>query len=119
MHLFVWEGASAWGVWLRVDNWPTAVGKHPRLRCGVLYHVANRTLSFHGVGWDAVQFLVPLFELKKLKLGCRSLTPIGLERVFQRSHPSSGFTAGRKDVIIATKGVLKQHTTLEVHIRQK
>ena len=56
------EGATAWGVWLRVDYWPTALGRHPRLRCGVLYHVANRTLSFHGVGRDAVQFLVPLFE---------------------------------------------------------
>ena len=55
------EGASAWGVWLRVDHWPTAFGRHPRLRCGVLYHVANRTLSFHGVA-DAVQFLFPLFE---------------------------------------------------------
>ena len=56
------EGASAWSVWLRVDYWPTALGRHPRLRCGVLYHVANRTLSFHGVGRDAVQFLVPLKE---------------------------------------------------------
>ena len=55
------EGASAWGVWLRVDHWPTSLGRHPRLRCGVLYHVANRTLSFHGVA-DAVQFLLPLFE---------------------------------------------------------
>ena len=45
------EGASACGVWLRVDHWPTPLG---RLRCGVLYHVANRTLSFHGVA-DAVQ----------------------------------------------------------------
>ena len=29
---------------------------------GVLYHVANRTLSFHGIARDAVQFLLPLFE---------------------------------------------------------
>ena len=56
------EGASAWGVWLRVDHWPSALGRHPRLRCGVLFHVANRTLSFHGIGSDAVQFLLPLFE---------------------------------------------------------
>ena len=55
------ESASAWGVWLRVDDWPTSLRRHPRLRCGVLYHVANRTLSFHGVA-DAVQFLLPLFE---------------------------------------------------------
>ena len=52
------EGASA----LRVDHWPTALGRHPRLRCGVHYHVANRTLSFHGIAIDAVQFLLPLFE---------------------------------------------------------
>ena len=56
------EGTTAWGVWLRVDQWPTALGRHPRLRCGVLYHVANRTLSFHGIARDAVQFLLPLFE---------------------------------------------------------
>ena len=55
------EGASSWGVWLRVDHWPSAVGHHPQLRCGVLFHVANRTFSFHGIGSDAVQFLLPLF----------------------------------------------------------
>ena len=54
------EGASAWGVWLRVDHWPTSLGRHPRFCCGVLYHVANRTLSFHGVGRSSI--LLPLFE---------------------------------------------------------
>ena len=49
-------------MWLCVDQAPTALGRHPRLRCGVLYHVANRTLSFHGIARDAVQFLLPLFE---------------------------------------------------------
>ena len=52
---------SVSSVWLRVDQWRTALGRHPRLRCGVLHHVANRTLSFHGTGRDAVQFLLPLF----------------------------------------------------------
>ena len=52
------EGTTAWGVWLPVDQWPTALGRHPRLRCGVLYHVANRTLPFHGMARDAVQFLL-------------------------------------------------------------
>ena len=42
------------GVWLRVDHWPNALGRHPRLRCGVLFHVTNRTLSLHGIGSDAV-----------------------------------------------------------------
>ena len=50
------------GVWLRVDHWPSALGRHPRLRCGALFHVANRTLSYHGIGSDAVQFRLPLFE---------------------------------------------------------
>ena len=58
MHLFVWKahqrGACGFGL--------TTGPLHPRLRCGVLYHVANRTLSVHGVGRDAVHFLVPLFE---------------------------------------------------------
>ena len=40
----------------------TALGRHPRLRCGVLFHVANRTLSFHGIVRDVVQFLLPLFQ---------------------------------------------------------
>ena len=56
------EGRSAWGVWLRIDQWSTALGRRPRLRCGVLYHLANRTLSFHGIATDAVRFLLPLFE---------------------------------------------------------
>ena len=56
------EGPSAWAVWLRVAHWPSAFGRHPRLRCGVLFHVADRTLSFHGIDVDAVQFLLPLFE---------------------------------------------------------
>ena len=55
-------GSSAWGVWLRIDQWSNALGRRPRLRCGVLYHLANRTLSFHGIATDAVKFLLPLFE---------------------------------------------------------
>ena len=61
-HASIREGTTAWGVWLRVDQWPTVLGRHPRLRCGVPYHVANRTLSFHGNGRDAVQLLLPFFE---------------------------------------------------------
>ena len=56
------EGATAWGVWLRVDHWSTALGNRPRLRCGALFHVANRTVSFHGAARDAVRFLLPIFE---------------------------------------------------------
>ena len=56
------EGGTAWGVWLRIDHWSTALGRRPRLRCGVLYHLGNRTLSFHGIADDAVRLLIPLFE---------------------------------------------------------
>ena len=57
------EGALAWGGWLRVDHWPTAFCRHPSLLCGVLYHVANRTLSFHVIATDAVQLLLLLFGM--------------------------------------------------------
>ena len=40
----------------------SALGRKPRLRCGALFHVANRTVSFHGVTADAVRFLLLLFE---------------------------------------------------------
>ena len=53
------EGATAWGVWLRRSS---ALGNRPRLRCGALHHVANRTVTFHGVARDAARLLVPLFE---------------------------------------------------------
>ena len=55
-------GATAWGVWLRIDQWSSALGNRPRLRCGALYHVANRTVTFHGVARDAARLPVPLFE---------------------------------------------------------
>ena len=51
------ERATAWSVWLRVDQWSSALGNRLRLRCGALYHVANRT-----VARDAARLLVPLFE---------------------------------------------------------
>ena len=53
------EGQTAWGVWLRVDHWRGAHSSRPRLRCGVLYHVANRELTFHGSA--ATQLLLPIF----------------------------------------------------------
>ena len=56
------EGGTALGVWLRIDHWSTALGRRPRLICGVLYHSANWTLSFHGIADDAVRLLISLFE---------------------------------------------------------
>ena len=55
------EGQTAWGVWLRVNHWSGAMSRRPRLRCGVLYHVANRTLSFHGGADVARRMLLPIF----------------------------------------------------------
>ena len=55
------EGQTAWGVWLRVNYWIGAHSRRPRLRCGVFFHVANRTVSFHGSVSDARNLLLPLF----------------------------------------------------------
>ena len=55
------EGQTAWCVWLRVDHWRGAHSSRPRLRCSVLYHVANRELTFHGSAADATQLLLPIF----------------------------------------------------------
>ena len=55
------EGTTEWGVWLRIDQWSSALGNRQRLRCGALYHVANGTVTFHGVARDAAKLLVPLF----------------------------------------------------------
>ena len=38
---------------------------------------------------------------------------------FPEEHPSSGFTAGRKDFEIACESAFENHTALELHIRQK
>ena len=51
-HASIREGTTAWGVWLRVDQWPTVLGRHPRLRCGVPYHVAK---PFLFTGMDVTQ----------------------------------------------------------------
>ena len=41
----------------RNDHWRASRG--PRLRCGVLYHVAKRELTFHGVVGDVRPSLIP------------------------------------------------------------
>ena len=55
------EGTTAWGVWLRLNNWNGARSRRASLRCGVLYHVANRTLTFHGGADDCRRQLLPIF----------------------------------------------------------
>ena len=57
---------------------------------------------------------------EKIELGHRTNPHANWSRTgFPEKHPSSGFTAGRKDVKIASEGALENHTALEVHIRQK
>ena len=38
---------------------------------------------------------------------------------FPEGYPSSGFTAGRKDVEITSASALQNHTALKLHVRQK
>ena len=56
------EAQTAWGVWLRIDQWRRGSGGRTQLRCGVLYHVANRELTFHGMADVVTQLLLPIFE---------------------------------------------------------
>ena len=48
------EGASAWGVWLRVDHWPTALGRHPV--CGVVSSTTLPTAHSLSTGLQSTQF---------------------------------------------------------------
>ena len=50
------------GVWLRINHWDSSQGRRARLRVGVLYHVGNRTLTFHGSASVVRQLLLPLFQ---------------------------------------------------------
>ena len=55
------EGQTAWGVWLRVNHWDSSQGRRARLRVGTLYHVGNRTLTFHGSASTVRQLLLRSF----------------------------------------------------------
>ena len=56
------EGTTAWGVWLRINSSQGAFSRCPRLLCGVLFHCANRTLTFHGNATLATNSLLPIFQ---------------------------------------------------------
>ena len=56
------EGTTSWGVWLRINSQQGAFSRRPRLLCGVLFHVANRTLTFHGDASSAAGGLLPIFR---------------------------------------------------------
>ena len=49
-------------VWLRINHCESSQGRRARLRVGVLYHVGNRTLTFHGSASAVRQLLLPLFQ---------------------------------------------------------
>ena len=49
------EKATAWGVWLRIDQWSSALGNKQRLTCGALHQAANGTVTFHGVAGDGAR----------------------------------------------------------------
>ena len=55
------EGTTAWGVWLRINSRQATFARRPHLLCGVLFHVANRTLTFHGDVSEAAR-LLPIFR---------------------------------------------------------
>ena len=44
------------------NHWDSSQGRRARLRGGVLYHVGNRTLTFHGSATTVRQLLLPLFQ---------------------------------------------------------
>ena len=76
--------------WLRVDQWSTALGNRPRLRCGALFHVANRAVSFHGAARD-VQKLDTRVKIATVLSSTRSHHVVGLSSlhstVSSRANP--------------------------------
>ena len=57
------EGPTSWRAWLRISE-PAQLGsgRPCRIRCGVLFHVAQMKLYFHGEEQATRQLLLPLFE---------------------------------------------------------
>ena len=58
------EGATSWGVWLCIfhTSGSSGNGHGRRVRCGVLYHVAQMTVFFHGDEVATRELLLPLFQ---------------------------------------------------------
>ena len=63
------EGASAWGVRLRIDQWSSVLGNRPRLRCGVLYP-SNKVFALQ----QCVFPQTSSFRIKKLCCMCLRTT---------------------------------------------
>ena len=56
------EGTTARGAWFRINRRNGALGRRPQLLCGVLFHAANRTVTFHGDAFFSVRSLLPVFR---------------------------------------------------------
>ena len=58
------EGPTSWGVWLRIleSNHASSHNRGGRVRCGVLFHVAQMKLYFHGEEQATRELLLPHFE---------------------------------------------------------
>ena len=56
------EGTTAWGAWVRINHRHSAFGRRPQLLCGILYHAANRRLTFHGDASCLARQVLPLFD---------------------------------------------------------
>ena len=53
-------GATACGVWLRINSRHATFTRRPRLLCGAFFHIAKRTVTFHGNASQATR-LLPAF----------------------------------------------------------
>ena len=55
------KGTTAWGAWVRINHRHSAFGRRPQLLCGILFHAANRRLTFHGDASCLTRQVLPLF----------------------------------------------------------
>ena len=98
------EGPTSWGVWLRVCDPATSGAACGRVRCGVLYHVAQLTCYFHGEEQITREMLLPLFD---------TWTHVSLEDCPQRQpgaeFPTPGaITRGRQQLDTAQGDAMRQ-----------
>ena len=56
------EGPTSWGVWLRILDSAASGKRCGRVKCGVLYHVAEMKVYFHGEEQPTRELLLPLLE---------------------------------------------------------
>ena len=96
------EGTTAWGAWLRINRRNGALGRRPQLLCGVLFHAANRTVTFHGDAFSAVRSLLPVFRtwtsscLAELSLPAPRACPLDSA---SRPDPDSMSSPGGNNVV--------------------